>query len=386
MRSDCLASWRFGVVVTRERGQPPLPASLGGLLALLAVMAVAITGCSDAGRAGQTGFSSVIARGCLQAFTAPDVPALGANEVPSDPPKATSSAGIQAAALPGGGLSRHPMLYIGEGYNTMLLIDRGAVIWSYATGKGWEFDDIWLLSNGNILFSRMSYAEEITPQKTVVWHMDAPAGSEIHSLQPNGLDRVLVMQNGLPPRLMIIKIRTGERIVDHAFPAPAPADRGSVHGQTRRARITASGTYLVSWLSQGKVVEYGRDFTEIWSYAIPSPWAAIRLPDGLTLITDERDKLIREVDRHGATRWEFRLNEVPPGIPFLDSQSCVRLANGNTVLCSRGGGGKGCQLIEITPAKQLVWAVHDWKTLGPATAVQLLDEPGMPEQPGDLLR
>ena len=49
MRSDCLASWRFGVVVTRERGQPPLPASLGGLLALLAVMAVAITGCSDAG-------------------------------------------------------------------------------------------------------------------------------------------------------------------------------------------------------------------------------------------------------------------------------------------------------------------------------------------------
>ncbi len=29
-----------------------------------------------------------------------------------------------------------------------------------------------MLSNGNIVYSRMDYAEEITPQKKVVWHFN----------------------------------------------------------------------------------------------------------------------------------------------------------------------------------------------------------------------
>jgi outer membrane protein assembly factor BamB len=136
----------------------------------------------------------------------------------------------------------------------------------------------------------------------------------------------------------------------------------------------------------GRVVEYDRDFKEIWSYSIRSPWAAIRLHNGNTLITDEQDKLTREVNPKGETVWEFRLSELPPGLHFLDSQTCVRLANGNTVFCSRGDGGKGCQLVEVTRDKKAVWALYDWKDLGPATAVQMLDEPGIPENPGELQR
>ena len=66
------------------------------------------------------------------------------------------------------------MLYIGEGCNKMFLINDGKIIWTYSTGKGWEYDDIWLLSNGNILFSRMGWAAEVTPQKKVVWRIEAP--------------------------------------------------------------------------------------------------------------------------------------------------------------------------------------------------------------------
>jgi hypothetical protein len=46
---------------------------------------------------------------------------------------------------------------------------------------------------------------------------------------------------------------------------------------------------------------------------------------------------------------------------------------------------KTVQLIEVTPGKKVVWALRDWKTLGPASATQLLDEPGVPEN-GDLQR
>jgi hypothetical protein len=40
---------------------------------------------------------------------------------------------------------------------------------------------------------------------------------------------------------------------------------------------------------------------------------------------------------------------------------------------------------EVTPAKRVVWALPDWKTLGPASTIQLMDEPGVPEK-GDLQR
>ena len=322
----------------------------------------------------------------LGRFTAPGVPSLGPSELPIDPPTWKVVPELAALNLPGRGAAQHPMLYIGEGCNTMFLVKDGKVIWTYSTGTGWEYDDAWLLSNGNILFSRMAYAAEVTPEKQVVWRLDAPQGTEIHTVQPIGLNKVFLVENGLPPRLMVINISTGAVEISHDLPAPSLTDRRTVHGQFRRMRITANGTYLAPFLTMGKVVEYDKAFNEVWSYAIPSPWAAVRLHNGNTLITDEKDELTREVNPKGETVWEFKLSELPPGIVFHGSQSCARLANGNTVICSRGDGGKGCQLVEITPDKRVVSAMYDWKDFGPATAVQVLDDPGIPENPGEVQR
>lgn len=299
-----------------------------------------------------------------------------------DPPNWIVPTNALDTSLPGKGLAQHPMLYIGEGCNKMFLINNGSILWTYSTGKGWEYDDIWLLSNGNILFSRMGWAAEVTPQKRIVWRIDAPRGTEIHTVQPIGLDQVLLIQNGTPPKLMVVNKKTGVVDVEHNI---SGAGTG-VHAQFRRVRMTAQGTYLLPFLQTDKVVEYDKDFNEIWSYKIRSPWAAIRLHNGNTLITDERDALTREVNPKGETVWEFKLSELPTDIRLPGSQSCVRLANGNTILCSRGDGGKGPQLVEVTPDKKVVWVLKDWKDLGPATAIQVLNEPGIAEKPGDLER
>lgn len=318
----------------------------------------------------------------LPLFTAPDVPATGPEEIPVDPPSWIVPTNNPSAGLAAEGLARHPMLYIGEGCNKMFLVNDGKIIWTYSTGKGWEYDDIWLLSNGNILFSRMGWAAEVTPRKKIVWRLDCPKGTEIHSVQPLGLDKVLLMQNGTPPRIMVIDKKTGAVLTQHAIDG---AGKG-VHGQFRRLRMTAQGTVLVPFLQSGKVVEYDQGFNEIWSYKIQSPWAAIRLHNGNTLITDERDELTREVNPKGETIWEFKLSELPPELRLAGSQTCVRLDNGNTILCSRGNGGKTPQLVEITPDKKVVWVLNDWKDLGPATAIQVLTDAGVPERPGDLQR
>ena len=351
------------------------------LLAILSTLGVATwTGCRTPTA------KTVSAAPCmdvLDRFTAAEVPAFAPSEIACSD---NWTNGITLTNLPGNGLAQHPMLYVGENCNTMFLVKEGKVIWTFSTGPRPEFDDVWMLSNGNILFSRMEYVAEITPDKKVVWRYDAhPAQgtnhTEIHTCQPLGLDRVMFVVNGLPPKLMVVNLKTGRVEVDHELPYKASA---GVHGQFRRARVTAQGTYLVSFLNLGYVAEYDQEFKEIWRYAINSPWAALRLKNGNTLITDEKDNLTREVNTKGETVWEFNDNtDLPPEYRFTSApQTCTRLANGNTVLTSRGKGGKGPQLIEVTPAKKVVWVLQDWKHVADATAVQILDDPGIPEIPG----
>src|SRR5262245_80502 len=85
----------------------------------------------------------------LDQFTAADVPPSGSGELgPTtrtwwDPTTVPST----LPAPIGKGLAQHPMLYAGEGYNTLFLVNKGKVIWTYSSGRGGEIDDVWLMSN-----------------------------------------------------------------------------------------------------------------------------------------------------------------------------------------------------------------------------------------------
>lgn len=324
----------------------------------------------------------------LHLFTAPNVPAIGPAE--EYVPFVSKIDSTTPKSLPGKGLAQHPMLYIGENCNTMFLVNEGKVIWTYSVGKGPEFDDVWMLSNGNILYSRMRNIALITPDKKVLWKFDcktasgSPEHTEIHGCQPIGLDRVMFVMNGLPPKLLIVNVKTGKVEEQHELDYQKPADPNGIHGQFRRARVTAQGTYLVSYLTMGKVVEYDKNFNEIWKYTINSPWAAIRLKNGNTLITNEKDWLTREVNSKGETVWEFNCKtDLPAEYQFRSApQTCTRLTNGNTIFTSRGQNSRGPQLIEVTRDKKVVWVLQDWTKVGDATALQVLDDPGIPEIPG----
>ncbi len=290
----------------------------------------------------------------------------------------------QDSSYPGNGLARFPMLYIGEGNNEMLLVKDGKIAWTLSTGKGWEYDDVWMLTNGNILFSRMYWAAMVTPDKKYVWRYDVPEGCELHTLQPIGLDKVMYVLNKKPyPEVVIYNITTHEEEYRHEIPYDESA---TVHGQFRRFRITQDNTFLAACLSMNVVKEFDMDFNEIWSYEIKHPWAAVRLKNGNTLITGEADGVHVEVNHDKQTVWEYRLTDIPEKYRMNGSQSCVRLDNGNTVICSMGDKGKTPQLIEVTPEKEIVWVLKDWENLGPATAVQILNESGIPENPGECQR
>jgi hypothetical protein len=241
-------------------------------------------------------------------------------------------------------------------------VNDGKVIWTYSTGKGWEYDDAWLLSNGNILFSRMAYAAEVTPQKKVVWRLDPPKGTEIHTVQPIGLDKVLLVENGTPPRMLIINIKTGAVVTEHVIPNAG----AGVHGQFRRFRITASGTYLAPYLQMGKVVEYDKNFNPIWSYKIPSPWAAIRLKNGNTLITDEKDELTR-IQNAKAQTWKKQSGSLGHRAGLHGNEFFLRAAQGQAGDDRPASGGRGTRR-HVLRHRRSLRPVHQRELVGEALA------------------
>ena len=310
--------------------------------------------------------------------------APGANRAPAVTPPTS-------AVLPGKGAAQHPFLYAGEWdtrkpqEQSIFIVRGGKIVWQYsmpiktASGGNQEFDDATLLSNGNVVFSRMSGAGMVSPDKKVLWDYPAPHGTEIHSCQSIGKDRVLIMRNGNPAQAMIINTATGS--VEKEIPIPTPVT--GTHGQFRHIRMTRAGTLLVPHLGDGKVVEYDLDGKVLWSVPAKSPWHAVRLKNGNTLIAGDWSRYAREVNPKGETVWEFTPADAP-GYKLGNIQTAHRLANGNTVMCCWIAGDNNAshwpgtvQVLEVTPDKSIVWALASWKDpdLGPATHIQLLDEP-----------
>lgn len=310
--------------------------------------------------------------------------------------------------LPGRGLAHHDFLCAGQWdtrheVQTVYLIRGGRVVWSHAMpnrdalDRFQEFSDIHLLSNGNLLFARKTGATEITPDKEVVWNYECPPGTECHTAQPIGPDKVFLCINGAPAVARLVNKRSGKIEMEHALQSkPLPPDPrhqgGAIHGQFRHIRMTRAGTYLLAHPDLNKVAEYDREWREIWSVPAPSAWTAVRLPDGNTLIGGNQHGYVREVNPAGETVWEVLKDDLPD-IPLYSVQEVVRLANGNTVICNWGGTirredwDKVVQYVEVTPDKRVVWALHQWRDpdLGPGSLIQLLDQPGSAEN-GDLLR
>ena len=285
------------------------------------------------------------------------------------------------AILPGKGLAQHDFFYSGEAKEERLSIVRGGrVVWAYThPGRG-EISDAMLEPNGDILFAHQFGITEISPDKKVVWNFDAPANTEIHTAQPYGKDSVFFIQNGSPAWFIVINKTTGH--IEHRFTLPA-LDTNHVHRQFRRARLTPAGTILVAHLDWGKIVEYDWSGRALWTHDLTNCWSAELLPNGNILAATSGAQIVREINRQHQTVWEWTPGDAP-AYKISHTQTAIRLPNGNTLINNwfeqlpdqLDSRYAPVQAIEVTPDKQIVWALRSWQppaNLGPATTIQVLD-------------
>jgi outer membrane protein assembly factor BamB len=298
---------------------------------------------------------------------------------PADKPTAPT-------VLPGNGLAQHDFFYAGEAKaQNMYIIRKGQIVWRYedAASKG-EISDGVVLSNGNILFAHQFGVTLITPERKVIWNYEAPPKTETHTAVPIGKERVLFIQNGDPAKLLVMNIVSGKTEKESTLPVGNPK---SVHGQFRHARLTDAGTVLVAHMDMKKVCEYDENGKEIWSVDAPGVWGASRLKNGNTLMSLGRS--VREVNGKGETVWEFAASDIPD-YKVTQFQLATRLSNGNTLINNWVNQWSTkidpvtapAQAWEISADKKVVWALRSWvdpTNLGPATTIQILDEPGAPE-------
>ncbi len=254
------------------------------------------------------------------------------------------------------------------GGNKICLVDEaGKITWQCPAARP---QDVWVLPNGNILFSHLKGATEITRQKEVVWEYKTAEHDEVHACQPLPDGMVMIAESG-PMR--IIEVDREGKIVKVV---KLTSGCKHTHRQMRCARKIANGNYIVGQYADGVVREYGLTGDIVREIPQKMAFGGIRLPNRNTLIATGDAHRIIEVDPEDNVVWEIRENDLP-GNPLRFVAGMQRLPNGNTLVCNWGGHGyigQQPQIFEVTRDKKVVGEVFDFtqfKTVSGVFAIGL---------------
>ena len=278
-------------------------------------------------------------------------------------------------------LARHDFFYAGQSkQRRMFIVKDGQVNWSYQDQlKRGEISDAVLMSDGHILLAHQYGVAEVDQQGQTVWQYVAPEGTEIHTIQPIGTTHVVFVQNGKPAKAVVMEIPSTRIVREFELPI---AEKGSVHGQFRNARLTSRGTLLIANMALGCIHEYNSDGKELERWDGFLPWSVEEMPKTGNLLITGRKGHIQEINRQGKTVWE--VNTTAFGV--TQPQKTVRLKNGHHIINNwynewnkvpMDTANAPVQAVEIDKEGKVVWQLRSWRNpdLGPSTTIQLLSEP-----------
>ena len=254
------------------------------------------------------------------------------------------------------------------GGNKVYLVDAsGKITWQQEANRP---QDVWVLPNGNILFTHVRGAIEMTPEKKVVWKYSVPETSEVHACQPlpNGL--VLVAESG---PMQILEVDRDGKVVKTV---KLQTNTKNTHMQMRGVRKLSNGHYLVGQYTDGVVREYDGDGKIVTERKHSDAFGAVRLPNGHTLYPRGDAHCLVECDADGKVVWQLNENDLP-GCPLRFVAGVQRLPSGETVICNWGGHGhigEQPQIIIITPDKKVVGELFDFEKFSTISGIHVLGD------------
>jgi hypothetical protein len=258
------------------------------------------------------------------------------------------------------------------GSKVFLVNAEGAITWE---NKAPSSNDLWVLPNGNLLFTTGHGVLELTRDKKEVFKYESK--SEIYACQrlPDGNTFVGECNAG-----RLLEVDPAGKIVKEVRLLPQGKDGG--HLYMRNARRLADGHFLVAHYGAEIVREYDADGNTVAEFKAPGgPHSVARLPNGNTLISladMKKDAKVVEYDKDGKLVWEVSNKDLPDA-PLKFIAGIQRLPNGNTMLCNwlgHGQLGKAPHLLEVTPDKKVVWTYANHKDMKTISTIQVLEVGG----------
>ena len=265
----------------------------------------------------------------------------------------------------------------------------GRVEWKLPCG---QIHDLHLLPDGHILYQDgWTRIVELDEHRKPIWDYNAKRNGnagrtvEVHAFQrlPDGT--TMIVESG-PARIIEVD-RDGN--LQHEI--PLTVNTRSAHSDTRNARKTAAGTYLVAHEKDGVIREYDADGKVIWEFDVPlfdkpkkgghgpeafgdQAYSAVRLANGNTLVGTGNGHSVLEVTLEKEIVWKIEQHDLPD-ITLAWVTQVSRLPNGNTLLVNCHAGPDNPQIIEVTPDKQVVWTFKDFTTFGNSLPVAVVLDP-----------
>lgn len=289
-----------------------------------------------------------------------------------------------------------PYRLVMQGNNKLAIVNPdGKIEWEMPWGG---IHDVHVLNNGHIMVQQgAAKVAEIDPEtKKVVWSYDSAKSNgnagkrvEVHAFQPLEDGRVMIVESGAG---RIIEIdREGKLLKE----VPLKRNRPDAHSDTRLVRKLENGNYLVAQESDGFIREYdGQSGEVIWEYEVPmfgqeprgghgpeafgnKAFSAVRLANGNTLIATGNGHSVIEVTPAKEIVWKITQNELP-GITLAWVTTLEVLPNGHYVIGNCHAGPDNPLLVEVDPkTKKVVWTFDQYDVFGnSAPNSQLLNVEG----------
>lgn len=252
--------------------------------------------------------------------------------------------------------------------------------------------DVHMLPNGHVLLQRdwQNVVELDRETGKMVWEYNAADAvpdykgrMEVHAFQRLADGNTMIAISG--PSVLVEVDADGNvaKKFKMAVKEPHP------HRDTRLVRKLDNGHYLACHEGEGKVTEYDRSGTVVWQFAVPlvdypsgnqrdranghgpegfgnQCFSAIRLPNGNTLIGTGNGHAVIEVTPAKEVVWSVGQNELP-SVTLAWVTSIEVLPSGNIVIGNCHAGPDQPQLVEVSRDKDVVWTFRDFDRFGNAT-------------------
>ncbi|OYP33944.1 PQQ-binding-like beta-propeller repeat protein [Rhodopirellula sp. MGV] len=243
--------------------------------------------------------------------------------------------------------------------------------------------DIHVLDNGNVLTHQNTEVVELDGKThEIVWKFETRKLTdkrriELHSVAPLPNGNIMVALSGQGTIYEINRDGKVDRKFDMKIDRPHP------HRDTRLVTPIVKGddwTYLIAQEGDGYVREYDRDGKIVWDFDVPmfgkeekgghgpeafgdAVFSAIRLDNGNTLVATGNGHSLLEVTPAKEIVWKVEQNDLKD-ITLAWVTTLQVMPNGNIVFGNCHAGKGQPQIVEINHDKDVVWTFMDFENLG----------------------